>query len=329
MANIEKINLLKPICYLHKDEKYYPMNLEEYLENCYIKKNKELIKLKYDNINEYNNVRELYPSKNINNAKYKSLYRGNPDVNKIPFIVKVNDLGNGKSQVIFFFFFGYNGERRIFNDLIKIGKHYADIENIYMVINNNILNKSSTKKEALESIESVFVSSHNGVSLLKLKDFEKENDSIIIYIANRTHASFPKEGLYFRYFGFGNDYTGKHYRWYPELYIIDNNTNIKLNDFIKNYKGNVGFNNVSSFASKKYFNGYIEKNNPDGYYMNETLYEIIIKSFFIIILILFSKEFYLHYLNKFKIINTKKTIIFITIFIFLIIFYSVNTTYVK
>jgi hypothetical protein len=37
MANIQKINLIKPICYLHETEKYFPMKLNDYLDNCYVK----------------------------------------------------------------------------------------------------------------------------------------------------------------------------------------------------------------------------------------------------------------------------------------------------
>lgn len=327
MANIQKINLIKPICYLHETEKYFPMKLNDYLDNCYVKKkNNDLVKFKYDITGKYKEDVALYPNKNEKFANVKSLYRGNPNVDKVPYIVKVNDLGNGKSQIIFFFFFGYNGETRILKDLIKLGKHYADLEHIYMIVDNNILNNSNNKSEAIKSIDSVFYAAHSGGETFKLKDLEKEDDSIVVYIASRSHASYRKKGLYLRYFGFGNDYTKKYYKWYPELYIIDKNFDPQLNDFINNYRGQLGFDHIWSFATRDYFYGKLEKNKPEGVYLNENIYKFLIYSLFIINLLLFGREFYVF--RKNKVINKKIIITLVITFILLVIFYALNTTYI-
>ncbi len=81
-----------------------------------------------------------------------------------------------------------------------------------------------------------------------------------------------------------------------------------------------------SFAEKKYYNGKLEKNEPEGMYLNESCYKFIIYSLFLINLGLFGREFYLF--KKNKVINKKTLIILFVLFILLVIFYALNTTYI-
>lgn len=318
--DVEKIKLIKPISYLHSKEKYFPINLEKYLNNVNIKKNnEEPFKLDWKNNNNYTGTNddkfELQPINGNNN----SVFRGNPDINEVKYIVKVNEIeDNTKYQIIFFFFYGYNGETRILHNLVKIGKHYCDIENIYIICNKKLLDESDDNESARKSIEKIYFSAHSGVRVMDPKVCEFEDNRPVVYIANRSHASYPKPGLYFRIFGFGNDYTEKNYKWDPEIIIINNNNDDPLLNFINNYNGNMGFGHVNSFINKSYYNGKLEINKPQGIYINKIFYNIILFLITSIVLFFLGREYFLHGID----------LKLILLCLFFIIFYSLDTVYI-
>jgi hypothetical protein len=290
MNTIDKIKLLQPVCYLNSDEKYFPMLLETYLQNCKLKKNNTLVDLDLVNENYKDDKSyQLIPQGVNNNPDRNSVFFGNPNINDIPYIVKINNNNDNTINIIFFFFFGYNGAVTFPLDVFRIGNHYSDIEHITIKVNADKFNNINNIDEAYDSIISVYYSEHSGGRLIQKKDLEIENNRVVAYLANRTHASYPKAGLYFRFYGFGNDHAEKYFRWLPNnIFIIDLNDKPIINNFIKQYKGDLGFSNVSGFASKSYFNGGDEKDKPEGIHLDPKIYNF---SLLVILFILIFKIF--------------------------------------
>lgn len=318
-----RIDLLKPICYLNSSEEYFPISLKLYLDNCKIKKGDNIVDLDLVNenyVSDKNEKFELIPQgPNNQNPEKNSIFLGNTNINQVPYIVKINNNNDNTTDIIFFFFFGYNGEVVFLFNLIKEGSHYSDIEHIVMKVDTNKFNNISNSKNAFESILSVYYSAHSGGTLVLKNDLETENNRVVIYIANKTHASYPKKGLYLRLYGVGNDHVEKFYRWFPNnLFIVDNNNDILLNNFVKKYKGTMGFDHVTGFAGKSYFNGGSEEIIPQGIRIEPEKYNIIL---YIILFILFYSI-----IKSYDEKNYKIMIIYI---LFFILAYSLKTVKIE
>jgi hypothetical protein len=286
-----KIKQISPVCYLHSEEIYFPMRLNDYLNLCYYEDEE---KVPITNIQQN---KDIYPIDPNNSA-----FRGNSNINDVPYIVKVNDNKDGTSNIIYFFFFGYNGDTRVFFNLFGIGKHFSDIEHIVIKVDNN---KFINNDKIIDSIISVFYSEHSGGRLVKRNDLKFENDKVIVYLANRTHAAYPQEGLYIRFFGFGNDRTEKFYRWTPNemVYAIEDN-------FINTFKNNLGGEHVSGFADKSYYNGGDEENEPEGIYINHFIYDNFLT---VVLLLVIYDGFKIYFSGDYSI----KLVLYIILFIIL------------
>lgn len=274
----DKIKLLQPICYLNSSERYFPMTLDTYLDNCKIKKGEKVEDLKLDTIDSYKDDKsyQLIPQGPTNYTDYperNSAFLGNSDINNVPFYVKINGNEKGYTDILFFFFYGYNGSVATLFDLLKIGSHYSDLEHIMIRVDTTKYNAATDTKSMRDAILNIYYSAHSGGRMMKPSDVYWENNHVIVYIANRTHASYPNDGLYVRFYGFGNDHVEKYYRWYPnENFIIGQSTNTTIDNFILNYKGNMGYDHVTAFAGKSFFNGGDEEIVEEGFRVNPILY---------------------------------------------------------
>lgn len=125
----------------------------------------------------------------------------------------------------------YNYFNTIDNDIIT-GK-YVDLIYIVTFTWNGTLEEHAFDKEEVivrvklnddtDSLVRVFGSAHGNGMWFDKNNLDFENDKIIMYSANESHAMYNKPRVYKRMFGFGNDVTGKDIKWVPsEFIIIDN-----------------------------------------------------------------------------------------------------------
>lgn len=125
----------------------------------------------------------------------------------------------------------------------SLGYHPIDLELIRIIYNINTLQP-----------EYVFFSAHSQEGIwVKYSDCEVNNNTLIAYVALNSHALKPKDGIYFRIFGFANDYYSKKgKRIIPQL-IEDNNLEYKT---IQNEE-------VFTSFTKRIFMPFYEKKKSD------------------------------------------------------------------
>ena len=243
----ELLNKHRPILYLHSQEDYFPSTIQFILENSFLQK-KDKTKL----LNKPLSNSILYDSYRGDLGKDteivldpSSLKIGQKDtLNSVP-IYGLAKIINNKTHLFYNFLYTYNGPKNVAG-LRNIHAHFGDIEHITIVLNSD------------NSISELFYAAHSSSEgrWLKPKDVTFEGDRPIVYVAKYSHASYPKEGVVFRFFGFGNDYTNKGIKWDPQVVILYEDTDTV--NFNKNtmgwmyYGGDIGYDGVDSLALKDY-----------------------------------------------------------------------------
>ncbi len=128
----------------------------------------------------------------------------------------------------------------------------------------------------------VYGSSHGNGMWFDRNELDFENNRLIMYSANESHAMYNKPRLYKRIFGFGNDVTAKDRKWEPSQFvIIDNDFSkdvkiIKLDqtvtDGFSNITGNFNYfkvnKNIGNDKNNQEWAGALvyDTLNLDGYY---------------------------------------------------------------
>lgn len=211
------INKYRPILYLHSEEKYYPCNIEKYLENCALfYKNNPVLNI--GEVNEKTLVRNtLKNGKPVENVKYWNLRtkfkNKNPnfEINNIPIYAKGKIIIENNIpfyEITYIFFYAYNGPYRIFN--LKFDNHFADFEHITTRVNTD------------GELNSIYYARHGYYwgEWKNAPEIERTEDGRpIIYVAKSSHANYPKPGTYFRIFFLANDKTNKGIKWDPNEVI--------------------------------------------------------------------------------------------------------------
>ena len=198
--------------------------------------------------------------------KYSSLLLGNPDMQKVPVYVKVNERDNGNTDIVYAFFYGYNGATNVLYDTIHIGAHYADLEHITVTLDIN------------DELKSVYYSAHSGGELVPAHKVKTENGHPVVYIAEKSHASYPDKGTYVRIYGFGNDKTGDRYKWTPEKFIhmrelSDPLYDPKIHGFMR-FRGSYGYDSVSDMGQRDWETE-LELDEIQGIYISTKVYTLI------------------------------------------------------
>lgn len=98
--------------------------------------------------------------------------------------------------------FSWNGTRE---------EHAFDKEEI--IVRIKIIN-------GLDDIVRVFGSAHGNGMWFNKNQLDFEDNKIVMYSGNESHAMYSKPRLYKRIFGFGNDVTGKDKKWVPSQFVI-------------------------------------------------------------------------------------------------------------
>lgn len=221
MLNLEDIvKRYKPVLYLYSGEKYYPCEIEKYLENCELFY-KNIKVLEIGEVNEKTLVRDtLRDGKPVENAKYWNLrtrFKNKnsqiSEINDIPIYSKAKIIIENNIayyEITYIFFYAYRGPYRIFN--IKFGNYCpADFEHITMRIDKD------------GNLNSIYYGKHGYFwgDWRYIDEIERTPDGRpIIYIAKSSHANYSKPGTHFRIFFLANDKTDKGIKWDPNN-IID------------------------------------------------------------------------------------------------------------
>jgi hypothetical protein len=163
-------------------------------------------------------------------------------------------------DLIFTVTFSWNGTRE---------EHSFDKEEV--IVRVKIVND-------VDDIVRVFGSAHGNGMWFNKEFLDFEDNKIIMYSANESHAMYNKPRLYKRIFGFGNDITGKDIKWVPSQFVIFNNDgSVKIIDKDKSIinppvDGNYDYFKVNKLIGNEKNNqnwaGSIEYDtlNVDGYY---------------------------------------------------------------
>lgn len=180
----------RPILWFHHNEEYYPTRFENYITNCKIIYNKDLLytnptisEFNYTIDNYKNNLITLKPNK-INEDKQITVYCHCREYDEY-------------YDLLYIFFYIYNDFNRC---LCVHGNHDADLEHITVRVNKKY-----------EKIEKIYFGAHgyNDGIVVSSNRLETSQDRPIIYIAKGSHAIYPTNEIFFRFCCFGNDYTEK------------------------------------------------------------------------------------------------------------------------
>lgn len=149
-------------------------------------------------------------------------------------------------SITYYMFYAYNyaiGFNGIFPKVEAFGYHPIDLELIRIIYDIKTLQP-----------EYVFFSAHSQEGMwVKYSDCEFNNNNLVAYVALSSHALKPHDGIYFRIFGFANDYYSKRGEHIiPEL-IEDNSLGYKT---IQNRE-------VFTSFSKRMLMLFFEKNKGD------------------------------------------------------------------
>lgn len=250
------LNKYSPILYLHSEEDYFPSTINFILENSFLQK-KDNTKL-LDSPLFSSTLYDSYKGEEGRDTEIvltsSSLKVGQKDkLNSIP-IYGLAKIINNKTHLFYNFIYPYNGAKNVVG-LRDVGAHFGDIEHITVVLNSD------------NSISELFYSAHGSSEgrWLKPTDVTFEGDRPIVYVAKYSHASYPKEGVVFRFFGFGNDYTNKGIKWNPQVVRLYEDTDTV--NFNKNtmgwmyYRGNIGYDGVGSLGVRDYIKEGDSKDN--------------------------------------------------------------------
>jgi hypothetical protein len=244
MSNIN-ININKlfikycPIFYFNKKDPYMPINFDDLLKNSLLTPVSVLdTNLKFIKIL---NKKQTHPMATQILCKTSNFFT----VNKINYI-----------DLIYITVFSWNG---------TLHEHAFDKEEVIirLLVSNN---------ETF--IIRVFGSSHGNGMWFNIEQLDFENDKVIMYSANESHAMYNKPRTYKRMFGFGNDITSKDIKWEPSQFVIFSNENnvIILNKDETQINGNFDYFSVNKYIGDEQDNqlwaGAIEYDtiNLDGFY---------------------------------------------------------------
>lgn len=215
MNNLELAELYKPIVYFHSKEPYFPSTTADYIRNCKLYKNNDIILDTIDNPNQIVSADISPELSNINGTDWSwsvKLHDNKENRKGAEWFVKGNNVNiELYPEVPSFEYYFVNGNYELLGDFFDIvytltypyngtlSPHDYDEELcIIRFINNQPVR--------------VGLSAHGGYEWYNYGNMEKENNRIVIYAAKESHAFYNEPKNYYRIFGFGSDLTDKGYK---------------------------------------------------------------------------------------------------------------------
>ena len=219
------IKTFLPYIWIHSQEKYYPYDIQNYIDNSELWCNKTFIgnysNLTIDSITIYNNCPTqcyLQPSETIKYGYHKN-------ISKAPVYAYYSDFDD-YFEIKYLFFYSYNGAYNIlhlFNYLdINYGDHYGDLEHMTL----RFTNQTNQSGRNIIKLDKIYLAAHTESEgeWLSPNQVKWKGSRPIIYSALNGHGSYSKMGCYNRIYGFANDYCNQGTLWDPsEILILNDN----------------------------------------------------------------------------------------------------------
>ena len=189
-----------PIFYFHKKEPYMPANFDEILK-----------------------ISGITTPSDVLDANIKMITIPKDKRTKCPVATQILCKTSGEFTVkgikyidlIYIVTFTWNG---------TLEEHAFDKEEVIIRVKYN----------GTDELFRVYGSAHGNGMWFNKDTLDFDNDRLIMYSANESHAMYNKPRVHKRMFGFGNDVTGKDKRWEPtQFVIIDNNLQTNVNIYKK------------------------------------------------------------------------------------------------
>lgn len=271
------LNKYRPILYLHSKEDYFPSTIDFILQNSFLQKKDKtkLVDKPLSNSLLYNSYKDESGKNTEIVIEPDSLKIGEKEsLNSVPIYGLAKTINN-KTHLFYNFLYPYNGSKNVAN-LRNVGAHYGDIEHITLVLNSD------------NTIFELFYAAHGSSEgrWLKPNEITFEGDRPLVYVAKYSHASYPKEGVVFRFFGFGNDYTNKGIKWDPQVIRLYEDTDTNFNKDTMGwmyYGGDIGYKGVGSIGNRDYIKDGDSKNNKPFPIISYTQFKLKQILFFTII----------------------------------------------
>jgi len=256
------MNYPKPILYLSKDEKYGPMDVNEYMSFCSLKDERDdstllsmpLTDASLDNVMSGSDSVYFY----MTPENKEDTYKGSLDDATTTVYYRVHQEGE-YTRVLYSFFFPYNSGYNIPVIGLK-GEHEADWEHVSFYYKDNRLIKA--RYSAHGEMEGQWLTSD---------ELEYDNGRPIIYFATGSHACFQSEETWFRVYGLANDNTSRGKQWNPSKWIEmpdDVNTSREKGLSWLYFRGSFGKDGISSPRTREWWS---REPEHDATFLNRAL----------------------------------------------------------
>ncbi len=242
------IQQFTPYIWIHSQEKYYPYDIQSYIDHSELWCNGTLI-TNTSNITYGKSTTEcaLKPQEIVMDGFKDNLTQA-------PVYVHYRDFKD-YFEIKYLFFYGYNGAYNIlhfFNYLdVNYGEHYGDLEHITLQFTNTTDTNDKYKRNVVK-LKKIYLAAHTSMEgeWLEPDQIKWKGKRPVIYSALNGHGSYPSVGSYYRIYGFANDYCNQGTLWDPkEILLLNNNR-----DEWHRYQGDYNFrgeldNNVKNLFS--------------------------------------------------------------------------------
>jgi len=208
------VSSLAPIILQHPNEKFNLANVDDY----------------FNNSDEYLYEKEEKYGRKLHPDTVQPMFE-----NKVPIYYNINKQPNTDFiHITYWLFYYYNGAKRIIG-LFPMGAHNADIETISVkLLKTNIepsLGDNNTDNATIVNKYKIIeynLSAHGDLTSYSLNNSNEYNKYIptgivgsskhlidlhplsgrpVVYAAINSHALYNQQGVYIRFYGFGNDVT--------------------------------------------------------------------------------------------------------------------------
>lgn len=251
-SDYQTFKTFQPIFVFHRDESYFPIRINDYLEGCSLYN--EIVTKNKTKVGSLIKSGPLKPF-DLSVAPHRStlvlenweIVHGDMACNEL--ICHKHTAGN-TTFYQYIPFYAYNGPSKLFK-CFNVGAHQCDLEVVSCVLQDGIMTGYYLSQHG----DQVWHSSEE-------LTFEHGSEKPYIYVALGSHAHYATPGPHPRFCGAVYDmcdYIECGYHWTPnQLNIVVDRNNSKYNPYTMGYvpyQGDMGATHVSAFGAQGFWNG--------------------------------------------------------------------------